>query len=389
MTTAIRWTVERLMERQTRANSVSRPSRASSCSEIKQPRRLDACSIFLACILGLIAPLLAQDQPSAPAPPQIEKKQLDALTPAIQRKFDELKIWGLALAVGRRGHILYDHGFGFQDADKLKPIDSETHFEIGSITKQFTAAAILQLKEQGKLSLDDTLATYLPAFPHGTEISIRQLLNHTSGLADYFWVKGFDKHELGGCEKIVSLIGKEPLEFVPGESFAYSNTNYIALGRVVEVVSGESYRQYIQHHLFDPAGMSQSTTMVEEYSVKDMAHGFASDPQQPGFTVPAVPLNPGWAWSAGYIVSTVGDLEKWDAALRNGRIISSADYILMTTPFQFLSGTSAHYGFGLVIDTYNDPGSFDAHPRVWHTGGTYGFVAGNFVSQTKIWILLF
>jgi CubicO group peptidase (beta-lactamase class C family) len=143
-----------LMIRCTRANSGYRASPASYCSEIKQPRRQDACAIVLASLLGLIAPLFAQDQPSAPSPPQIEKKQLDALTPAIQRKFDELKIWGLAIAVGRRGHILYNHGFGFQDADKLKPISSETHFEIGSITKQFTAAAILQLKEQGKLSLD-------------------------------------------------------------------------------------------------------------------------------------------------------------------------------------------------------------------------------------------
>jgi CubicO group peptidase (beta-lactamase class C family) len=278
------------VERHTRANSVYRSSAASSCSEIKQPRRQDAYAIVAAGLLSLIAPSLAQDQPSAPSPPQIEKKQLDAVTPAIQRKCEELKIWGLAIAVGRSGHILYEHGFGFQDADKLKPIDPETHFEIGSITKQFTAAAILQLKGQGKLSLDDTLATYLPTFPHGTEISIRQLLNQTSGLADYFSVKGFDKHELGGFEKIVSLIEKEPLEFVPGESFVYSNTNYIALGRIVEVVSGESYRQYIQHHLFDPAGMSQSTTMVEEDSVKNMASGFASDPKKPERTVPAVPL---------------------------------------------------------------------------------------------------
>jgi CubicO group peptidase (beta-lactamase class C family) len=109
-------------------------------------------------------------------------------------------------------------------------------------------------------------------------VSIRQLLNQTSGLADYFAVKGFDEHELGGFEKIVSLIEKEPLKFVPGESFAYSNTNYIALGRVVEVVSGESYRRYIQRHLFDPAGMSQSATIAEENAVENMAVGFASDP---------------------------------------------------------------------------------------------------------------
>ena len=131
---------------------------------------------------------------------------------------------------------------------------------------------------------------------------------------------------LGGFEKIVSLIEKEPLKFVPGESFAYSNTNYIALGRVVEVVSGESYRRYIQRHLFDPAGMSQSTTIAEENAVENMAIGFASDSNEPEHIVPALRFNPGLAWSAGYIVSTVGDLEKWDTALRNGRIISPADW---------------------------------------------------------------
>jgi CubicO group peptidase (beta-lactamase class C family) len=156
----------------------------------KQARRQGAYAILIVGLLSLLGSLLAQDQTPAPSPPQIEKKQLDALTPAIQRKFEELKIWGLAIAVGRAGHILYEHGFGFKDADKLKPIDPETHFEIGSITKQFTAAAILQLKEQGKLSLDDGLAKYVPTFPHGSDISIRQLLNQTSGLADYFCDKG-------------------------------------------------------------------------------------------------------------------------------------------------------------------------------------------------------
>ena len=105
------------MERHTRANSVYRRSTANSCSAIKQPRRQDAYAIVVVGLLGLIAPLIAQDQPSAPSPPQIEKKQLDDLTPALQRKFEELKIRGLAIAVGRSGHILYDHGFGFQDPD--------------------------------------------------------------------------------------------------------------------------------------------------------------------------------------------------------------------------------------------------------------------------------
>ena len=111
------------------------------------------------------------------------------MTAAIQRECEKQKIWGLAIAVARDGHILYEGGFGFKDAEKLKPIDPETHFEIGSITKQFTAAAILQLKEQGKLSLDDTLAKYVPNFPHGSEISIRQLLNRVrndfSGSSSY------------------------------------------------------------------------------------------------------------------------------------------------------------------------------------------------------------
>jgi len=333
----------------------------------------------MAVLLGLIVPLLALDETVAPSPPQIEQKQLDALTPAIRRECEQQKIWGLAIAVARAGHILYEHGFGFKDADKLQPIDPETHFEIGSITKQFTAAAILQLKEQGKLSLDDALAKYVPGFPHSSEISIRQLLNQSSGLTEYASEQGFDEHQPGGFEKIVALIEKEPLKFVPGESWAYSNTNYIALGRVIEVVSGESYRQYIQHHLFDPAGMSESATIDEENSVKNMAIGFASEPDKPEHVVPALPCDPGWAWSAGYIVSTVGDLEKWNTALKNGRIIFPADYALMTKPFQLPSGSSAHYGFGLCIGTYFDRGSLNDHVRFWHLGGTLGFSAGDFV----------
>ena len=188
-----------------------------------------------------------------------------SVTAAIERRAQSTGAPGLAVAIVRNQTLVYVRGFGVRRLGGPL-VDTNTRFEIGSLTKQFTAAAVLQLKEQHKLALDDRLAKYVPAFPHADRITLRELLNQVSGLPDFMETNGFlelAQRTPGGFAQIEKLV-TGPLHFAPGSQWEYSNTNYIALGRVIEVVSGERYDDYVRRHLFEPAHMQHSATISDE-----------------------------------------------------------------------------------------------------------------------------
>jgi D-alanyl-D-alanine carboxypeptidase len=291
------------------------------------------------------------------------------IDPVVQDVMQRTGTPGVTIEVVQGGHVVYSHAYGFRDLKGRIPADVDTYYEAGSITKQFTAAAILQLKEAGKLDIDVKLATYLPAAPHASEVSLRQLLSHTSGLPEYF--DGPDVETAAGkptsFDQVMARVAGKPLDFAPGAKWAYSNTGYILLGRVIETVSHETYHHYIQTHLLDRAGMKQTFTMADEKSLPDMALGYR---RAEGQVRPAPPVDEGFAWSAGDIVTTPGDLQRWNEALTSGKIVTPADYAVMTTPVITRQGDSG-YGFGLFID------SIDDQPRIGHTGSSLGFTAAN------------
>jgi D-alanyl-D-alanine carboxypeptidase len=151
-------------------------------------------------------------------------------------------------------------------------LSSRRQVSLGSITKQFTAAAILQLQAAGKLSLDATVATYLPEAPHASEITLRQLLTHTSGLPDFLAAMSDERAtQPATFAQLMELVKGKPLDFAPGSKASYSNTGYILLGRIIELASHHSYRDYIQTHLLRPAGMTQTYTVSDEPSLKTTA----------------------------------------------------------------------------------------------------------------------
>ena len=317
----------------------------------------------------VLALLLAVANPPPPQPVALD----DRLSMVAGEAIDSQRAPGGAVAVVRNGQVIYAKGFGVRNIGSDVPTDMNTRFEIGSVTKQFTAAAILQLKEQGKLSLDDSLAKYVPVFPHAHEVTLRQLLNQVTGLPNYTDVDHFisiAKHP-GSFEKIEGLIAAQPLHFKPGTKWEYSNTNYIALGRVIEIVSGESYSEYIRRHLFAPADMTHSSTLAGEASVSDFATPYWRGMTNGEKLSPAEPLFDSWVTAVGDIVSTAGDLANWDIALESGKIVSPADFALMTTAGKLAGGASDGYGFGLQIDTV------DGRKRVWHNGGTFGSSSSN------------
>ncbi len=319
----------------------------------------------------VLALLLAVANPAPP--PQTPVALDDRLSMVASDAIDSQHAPGGAVAVVRNGRIIYAKGFGLRNIASDTPVDANTRFEIGSVTKQFTAAAILQLKEERKLALDDSLAKYIPMFPHAREITLRQLLNQVTGLPNYTDVNHFLSiaKQPGTFEKIEGLVAAQPLHFKPGTKWEYSNTNYVALGRVIEVISGQSYEEYIRTHLFEPAGMTRSATLADEGSFNDFATPYWRGMTNGEKLAPAQRLFDAWAPAAGDIISTVGDLAKWDIALESGKIVSPSDFALMTTSGKLASGASDGYGFGLQIDTV------DGRERVWHNGGTFGSSSSN------------
>ena len=273
---------------------------------------------------------------------------------------------GAAVGIVKDGRLVYVKTYGLRNVAKNEPVDENTRFEIGSVTKQFTAAAILQLQEAGKLSIDDKLAQYLPAFPHANEITLRQMLNQVSGLEDYLHQVPPDKLASGGGLSAIAALVNVPLHFTPGTKWEYSNTNYYVLGKVVEKVSGQSWEAYVREHIFAPAGMTRSAFVDDEATLDDFAVGYwngfhAQLPMQP-----APLIHNAWAGGAGAIVSTVADMAAWDTALASGKIVNAADYALMSTPPVLPDGHHDTYGMGLGADP------LDGHKRIWHNGGSLG-----------------
>ncbi|MEA1648861.1 serine hydrolase domain-containing protein [Nitrospirillum sp. BR 11164] len=281
-----------------------------------------------------------------------------------------LGVPGAAVQAIRQGTVIYTKAFGSLDASNGAPVRPDTYFEIGSITKQFTAAAILQLQEAGKLRVDRPLADYLPDAPHAAEVTLRQLLSHTSGLHEYLDGPGIDELATRpiAYPDLIARVATLPLDFPPGSRWSYSNTGYLLLGKVIEAVSGETYRAYLQHHVFDPLGLGEMRTTAEEPYLPNMAVGHH---HVDGRLERAGIIGPDWAGPAGFLVMRLRDLAVWDTALRGGKVISPDSYRQMTTPFITSQNGSADYGFGLFV------GAVYGQPRIGHTGGSLGFTTAD------------
>jgi CubicO group peptidase (beta-lactamase class C family) len=300
---------------------------------------------------------------AAPAElPTATAQRIDADVKAALRRF---AVPGAAIMVIHDGQPVYVRTFGSRDPAHSLPVRPDTVFEIGSITKQFTAASILQLEEAGKLKIDRPLSDTLPDPPHAKEITLRQLLTLTSGLHDYLDGPEVDRlasHPIS-YRDLIARIAPLPLDFAPGSRWHYSNTNYLLLGKVIETVSGESYRNYLQHHILDPLHMKDTHTTTDIGHLPNVATGYR---HAAGRLERAPIIDASWANSAGFLLSTLSDLAKWDAALKGGKVVSPASYRQMTTAFMTTRNGSANYGFGLFVD------SIYGQPRVGHTGGTFG-----------------
>lgn len=286
-----------------------------------------------------------------------------------QAQMRQLHIPGLSVAVVREGRIAKSRGYGLADVELKVPATEDTVFEIGSLTKQFTATAILMLVEEGKVGLDDKMTKYFTGVPEAwSAVTVRHLLTHSSGIQNYLAAPGFpDIHHAGSSHDEITALFFErlPLEFKPGETWSYSNSGYLLLGNIIEKVSWKSYWEFLDERIFNPLGMTATRSSEPKAIIPNRASGYEWRDNRLE-NRPHLAEN---AYAAGSIVSTVRDLAKWDAALSSGKLLQKSSFDAMWFPYKVGNGATApfNYGFGWFVDTY--------HGRrvISHSGGTPGF----------------
>lgn len=290
---------------------------------------------------------------------------------------------GLSVAVVRGRDTIVLRGYGDANREARRTATATTSYRIGSMTKQFTAAAVLQLVEQGRLSVDDSLGALLPQYATFRGITIRQLLNHTSGIAPFNTSpRWFPRRtEALPADTVLAMVAGAPLAFEPGSRFLYSNTGYLLLGRVVEHRSGLSLEEFFRSRFFAPLQMTSARVCTNEPSASDDAQGYDLAPE--GF-VKADPLDVPTFGGSGALCMSVVDFLRWQTAFTTGRIVSPAMYWRMSTSDTLNSGRSTRYGWGLI------PRLLAGRDVVSHGGDINGFGAEQlWFSQDSLRVIVF
>ena len=276
---------------------------------------------------------------------------------------------GIAVLVARDGKVLYRKGFGYADIKNKIQITPETKFRIGSVTKQFTAAAILKLQENSMINVNDKLSKFIPDFPRGDEVTIHQLLTHTSGIHSYTNNDDFiaSVTKTISPDSLIDIIKKGTYDFNPGEKWLYNNSGYFILGYLVSKISGMPYSEYLDKNFFEPFGMNNTGVHYAGIKLDHEARGYSG---QNGNYTDAVDWDMSWAGGAGALYSTVDDLMKWNDALYGGKVLNKQSLDAMLTPVVLNSGEKALplYGYGLGLTTYR------GEDVISHSGGLHGFV---------------
>lgn len=325
--------------------------------------KLLICSFVI--VLGFAFPAFSQTQLAPESAEKIDKLVTDTLA--------RTGVASASIAIVKDGALAYAKAYGDAKVDPKVPATTQMRYSIGSISKQFTAAAILLLQEQGKLSLDDKVSKYVPDLTRANEITIRQLLSHTSGYQDY-WPQDYVMKpmlEPITARKLMDTWAKIPLDFEPGTKWQYSNTNYVIAGVIVEKVSGMPFFQFLQQNIFKPLGMT---------SVIDVDQGRLSESDPLGYLRYALgPLRAapkeakGWLFAAGQLAMTPEDLAKWDISIMDQKLLKPASYLALSTETLLKSGLGTNYGLGVNVASALNRRALS------HGGGVSGFTTMNIV----------
>jgi CubicO group peptidase (beta-lactamase class C family) len=316
-------------------------------------------------VLHIPAAFATPAAPEAPQAPQLLAERIDAVIAPYYRSDAP----GATIIVVKDGKTMFRKAYGMADIARKQALTPDTALRIGSITKQFTSTAILMLAEEGKLSLGDDIAKYLPGYPaHGKTITIEHLLTHTSGIPSYTSKPGY-MLEMARDVTVGAMIDSfknDPLEFEPGAHYKYNNSGYFLLGAIIEKVSGQSYADFLQQRIFTPLGMTHTAYEGMEKTAFPHAVGYTPNPD--GF-LPSPRLSMTQPYAAGALVSSVDDLARWDAAVSSGKLLKSASWQRAFTSYKLTSGKATNYGYGWEI------ASLRGTPEIGHGGAITGFRA--------------
>ncbi len=332
---------------------------------MRQPYCFLHCCILVIVLAFAASHANAQTQLAPDLQEKIDKLALDALT--------RTGVPSASVAIVKDGRIAYVKAYGDARIEPRTPATAEMRYSIGSISKQFTASAILLLQEQGKLSLDDKVAKFIPDLTRANEVTIRQLLSHTSGYQDY-WPQDYVFPMMlqpVTAQKILELWAHKPLDFEPGTKWQYSNTNYVIAGVIIEKASGMPLLQFLREKVFTPLEM-KSVANIDQEKLGD------TDPT--GYLRYALgPLRPapkegkGWLFAAGELAMPAQDLARWDISIIEQKLMKPSSYREFEKEVLLNNGVSSHYGLGV------DVGTESGHRFLSHGGEVSGFTAQNIV----------
>jgi D-alanyl-D-alanine carboxypeptidase len=320
-------------------------------------------ALCVATLVALQAPCAFAQQAPVAATEAALAGQIDAAI-AGHFKADQP---GATVIVTKDGKTVLRKAYGLANVENKIALQPDMTMRLGSITKQFTAVAILMLAEQGKLSLDDEIGRYFPDYPAaGKKVTIAQLLNHTSGVSSYTGMRGFgaEMHKDFTVNQMINRFKDLPLDFAPGRSWVYSNSGYFLLGAIIEKVSGKPYADFVADQIFKPLAMDNSAYEGHERGKAGKASGYSAS--EKGF-VPTRVVSMTQPYSAGSLVSTVDDLARWDAAISAGKLLKAPSWQRAFTGTTLPNGKPTNYGLGWQI------GKLQGEPAVSHGGGIPGF----------------
>lgn len=275
---------------------------------------------------------------------------------------------GAVVIVAEAGRLIHRQAYGLADVSRQQALQPAMIFRIGSLSKQFTAAAVMLLIERGLLSLHDDIGRFLPDYPaQGRRITVEHLLNHTSGIPCYTELDEFDElmatpHTVWA---LIDLFKSAPLQFAPGSGWSYSNSGYCLLGAIIEAVSGQSYASFMAQQVFEPLGMSATAVEGDQPALARVSGYSVED----DVVCEAAPIDMSVPFAAGDLLSNVDDLLRWENAIATGRLLGASAWQKMFSPCQLADGSAGSYGFGFEIQ------DFQSNRLIDHDGGINGFAS--------------
>ncbi len=301
---------------------------------------------------------------------KVERPPLARVADAVLKRVVKSEAPGRAVLLAQNGKVLFEQGYGLADTEQHIPVTPQTQFRIGSITKQFTAAAILKLQEQGKLSISDKLSKFLPGFPRGDQVTLHHLLTHTSGIHSYTEKPDFLKNVTNTIttRQLIDSFKDDPADFEPGKKWAYNNSGFLLLGYIVEKVSGQAYGDFLRTTFFEPLGMKDTGVHRKGLTLQHEALGYE---WRAGKFARALDWDMSWAGGAGALYSTVGDLFRWNEGIFAGKVLAEASLKAAFTPVRTeenkTEDSADGYGYGWALATLR------GSRQISHGGGLNGF----------------